>query len=154
MISAGTGTGDSVFFDASASASDVFFTTGDGLVSQDKDGVSDMYDARVCTTAEPCSAPVALPPPCTTADSCWTAPLRLPGVFGPPPSATFEGAGNVSPTPLSANGPKHKTAGRTRTEKLTKALKACRSKRRQRRLCQARARKRYGNAKSNARRTK
>ena len=155
LISAGTGIGDSVFFDASASGSDVFFTTSDGLASQDKDGVSDMYDARVCTTAEPCPASVALPPSCTTTDSCRTAPLRQPGVFGPPPSATFEGAGNVSPTPVLANGPKPKTAAQIRAEKLAKALRACRSKpRAKRRGCEGLARKRYGKAKSSGRRIK
>ncbi len=95
LISAGTGNGDSVFFDASASGSDVFFTTEDGLVSQDKDGAADMYDARECTAAEPCPAPVASPPPCTTADSCRAAPEQQPGVFGAMGSATFTGAGDV-----------------------------------------------------------
>jgi hypothetical protein len=154
LISAGTGSSESAFFDASANGNNVFFTTEDGLVSEDRDGVSDMYDARVCTTAEPCLAAAALPPACTTADSCRTAPLLQPGVFGAPPSATFEGTGNLSP-PVTANGPKHKTAAQIRAEKLAKALKACRSKpRSKRRSCQARARKRYGKAKPSGRRIK
>jgi len=156
LISAGTGSDNSVFFDASASGNDVFFTTQDGLVSEDKDGVSDMYDARVCTTTEKsCSAAVALPPPCATADSCRPAPLLQPGVFGAPPSATFAGAGNVSSIPVSANSPKRKTAAQIGAEKLARALKVCRSKQRsKRRGCQAQARKRYGKAKSSGRRIK
>lgn len=100
LISAGTGKSDSVFFDASASGDDVFFTTGDGLVPQDRDGVSDMYDARVCTASEPCPlAPAASPPACTTADSCRIAPSPQPGIFGASGSATFAGAGNAAATP-------------------------------------------------------
>jgi hypothetical protein len=95
LISAGTANTDSLFFDASASGNDVFFTTQDGLVSQDKDGTADMYDARVCTHAEPCPSSLAVSPACTTTDSCRVAPSPQPGVFGAPASATFSGAGNA-----------------------------------------------------------
>jgi WD40-like Beta Propeller Repeat len=97
LISAGTGNTSSLFFDASANGNDVFFTTEDGLVSQDTDGASDMYDARVCTTSEPCPVSLAPSPPCTTPDSCRAAPTPEPGVFGAPSSATFSGAGNAPP---------------------------------------------------------
>jgi hypothetical protein len=99
LISAGTGNADSVFFDASASGNDVFFTTQDGLVSQDNDGSADMYDARVCTQTAPCPSALAVSPACTTTDSCRVAPSPQPGVFGAPSSATFSGAGNVAGTP-------------------------------------------------------
>ena len=104
LISAGTGKTDSLFFDASGREPDgeeganVFFTTQDGLVSQDKDGTADMYDARVCTETAPCPASLAVSPPaCTTTDSCRAAPSPQPGVFGAPSSATFAGAGNAPP---------------------------------------------------------
>ncbi len=75
LISAGTGSADSVFMDASASGNDVFFITRDRLVPQDFDGSYDMYDAHVCTASEPCPAsPPVSPPPCTTGDSCKPAP--------------------------------------------------------------------------------
>ncbi len=157
LISAGTGTGDSAFFDASASGNDVFFTTEDGLVAQDKDGVSDMYDARVCTVAEPCSQSPVASPPCSTTDSCRAAPAPPPGVFGAPASATFAGAGNVAPTPVETAKPrtKRKTAAQVRAEKLAKALRACGKRpRRKRAACDARARKRYDNARTSGRRTK
>ena len=99
LISAGTGNTDSVFFDASASGSDVFFTTQDGLVSQDKDGTADMYDARVCTQTEACPSSLAVSPACTTTDSCRVAPSPQPGIFAAPATATFAGAGNVTPIP-------------------------------------------------------
>jgi hypothetical protein len=156
LISAGTGIGASTFFDASASGDDVFFTTTDGLVREDQDGTSDMYDARVCTAAEPCSQALVSPPPCTTADSCRTAPAPQPGVFAAPPSATFAGAGNVTPAPAVKPKTKTKqTAAQIRAEKLVKALKACKKKpKKKRTVCEAQARKRYGKAKTNGRRGK
>jgi hypothetical protein len=157
LISAGTGNSDSVFFDASASGDDVFFTTQDGLAAQDKDGTADMYNARVCTASEPCPPSIALPPPCTTTDSCRTAPSPQPGVFGAPASATFSGAGNLPPG--SGGAGHHQTAAEARAEKLKKALKTCRKKRnrRKRAACESQARARYGaktKAKKSVRRSK
>jgi phosphodiesterase/alkaline phosphatase D-like protein len=159
LISAGTGNGYSIFFDASASGSNVFFTTQDGLVPEDKDGTSDMYDARVCTAAEPCPSSIATSPPCTTADSCRAAPAPQPGVFGASGSATFAGAGNASSgTTTVAKAKvkaKAKSKSQTRAAKLAKALGACRSKSRsKRKSCVARARKKYGKTKTTGRRIK
>jgi sugar lactone lactonase YvrE len=47
LISSGRGDGESVFADASADGSDVFFTTSDRLVGQDDDALVDLYDARI-----------------------------------------------------------------------------------------------------------
>ena len=38
-------------------------------------------------------------PPCEEGESCKAAPTPQPEIFGPPPSATFNGAGNVTPEP-------------------------------------------------------
>jgi hypothetical protein len=101
LISAGTGNTDSLFFDASGKEPDgeeggnVFFTAQDGLVSQDRDGTADMYDARVCTQAAPCPSSLAASPACTTTDSCRVAPSPQPGISTGPASSTFAGAGNV-----------------------------------------------------------
>jgi hypothetical protein len=124
LISAGTGNTDSVFFDASASGSDVFFTTQDGLVSQDKDGTADMYDARVCTQTAPCPSSLAVSPACTTTDSCRLAPSPQPGIFSASGSATFAGAGNATPTPSA----KKKTAKK-------KTVKCARGKKRSHGRC-------------------
>jgi phosphodiesterase/alkaline phosphatase D-like protein len=151
LISSGLGAEASTFFDASATGGDVFFKTEDWLVPQDKDGVFDLYDARVCTSAAPCPAELALAPPCTTADSCRPAPSPQPGVFSAPASATFSGSGNPSAAVVKAVMPKatKKTAARVRAAKLAKALKVCRAKPKARRKrCEARARRRYGKAKS------
>jgi hypothetical protein len=146
LISAGTDRGDSVFFDASASGNDVFFTTQDGLVSQDKDGTSDMYDARVCTAAAPClPPPAAQPPPCDTEASCRAAPTPQPDIFGTPASGTFSGPGNLTPPPPTTG----KTATQIRAEKLAKALKLCRKKHGKKRAeCEKQAKKSYGASKA------
>jgi hypothetical protein len=162
LISAGTGTADSAFFDASANGNDVFFTTDDGLVPQDIDGISDLYDARVCTAAEPCPSYTVAPPSCTTADSCRVAPAPQPAVFGAPASATFSGAGNVTPASVSTKTVKPKakakakkeTAAQRRAEQLAKALKACSKSKRKRSACERQARARYGKAKTSGRRSK
>jgi hypothetical protein len=99
LISSGTSGEESAFLDASATGNDVFFLTAARLVPGDVDMSFDVYDARVCSTASPCvSAPVSLPP-CTSGDSCKAAPSSQPAIFGAPPSATFSGAGNVTPAP-------------------------------------------------------
>ncbi|HTB50105.1 MAG TPA: NHL repeat-containing protein [Solirubrobacteraceae bacterium] len=155
LISAGTGSTDSVFFDASASGNDVFFTTQDGLVSQDQDGTADMYDARVCTAAEPCASSLALPPACTTTDSCRAAPSPQPGVFAAPASATFAGAGNSTATTTKIVKTKGATKAETRARELARALRACKKRpAKQRPACKARARKRFGGAKTSGRRSK
>jgi hypothetical protein len=120
LISAGTGNTDSAFFDASASGNDVFFTTQDGLVSQDKDGTADMYDARVCTQAEPCPSSLAVSPACTTTDSCRVAPSPQPGISTGPASATFAGAGNVKQCPKG----KVKRSGKCVAKKSNKHKKS------------------------------
>jgi hypothetical protein len=118
LISAGTGNTDSLFFDASASGNDVFFTTQDGLVQNDRDGTTDMYDARVCTQTEACPSSFAVSPACTTTDSCRVAPVPQPGIFAAPATATFVGAGNVTPIPSAT-----KKAAKKKTVKCAKGKK-------------------------------
>ena len=156
LISAGTGNTDSVFFDASASGNDVFFTTEDGLVQNDRDGTADMYDARVCTQTEACPSSFAVSPACTTTDSCRVAPSPQPGIFAAPATATFVGAGNVTPTPtVMKSTTKAKSAVQVRAEKLSRALRACKRRSgRGRAVCEARARKSYGKVKTSGRRIK
>ncbi len=124
LISAGTGNSDSVFFDASASGNDVFFTTQDGLVQSDRDGAGDMYDARVCMQAEPCPSSLAVSLACATTDSCRVAPSPQPRIFGAPATATFVGAGNVTPTPSA-----------TKKAEKKKAAKCAKGKKRSRGRC-------------------
>ncbi len=86
---------ESFFLDASPNGNDVFFATEDQLVPADTDFHIDVYDARVGG-----GFPVAVePPPCNNGDSCKGPVSPQPSVFGAPASATFSGAGNVTPAP-------------------------------------------------------
>jgi NHL repeat/WD40-like Beta Propeller Repeat len=99
LISSGTSNAESAFYDASESGDDVFFVTTSRLVSEDYDKSYDVYDAHVCTSTVPCRTSPVPPPPCDSGDSCKAAPTPQPAIFGAPPSATFNGAGNITPTP-------------------------------------------------------
>jgi hypothetical protein len=142
LISSGTSGEEAVFLDASEDGDDVFFLTTAKLVPQDVDNALDVYDAHVCgSEGVVCPAAVSSPPPCATADSCRSAPPPQPEIFGAAGSAAFRGQGNASISPSSVV----KSKDLTRAQKLTKALRACRSKKGGRRdACEARAQKRLG----------
>lgn len=149
LISSGSSTRESIFLDASEDGSDVFFMTNAKLSSADIDEVPDVYDAHACTSASPCiPQPAAQPPACTTAEACRAAPAPQPGIFGAPPSATFDGVGNLAPgnsnaTPVQVK--KKKAKPLTRAQRLARALSACKHRSKSRRAaCRAQARKRYG----------
>jgi hypothetical protein len=124
LISSGESAQESVFLDASAGGGegehgkpgtpgggDVFFMTTAKLAPQDFDHAYDIYDAHECTTASPC-----IPPPagaaaeCITAEACRAAPNPEPGIYGAPPSATFNGLGNLTPAPPAKPAVKKKAA--------------------------------------------
>lgn len=110
LISSGVAYGESVFLDASETGGDVFFLTSEKLAPQDKDTAFDVYDAHECASSSPCS-PVepAQPGECASAAACRAAPSPQPQLYGPPPSATFAGAGNISPEPPAVAKPKPKS---------------------------------------------
>jgi hypothetical protein len=142
LISSGTAIGETAFLDASENGNDVFFLTGEKLVSEDVDTALDVYDAHQCTSESPCvSVPVGSPE-CTTADACRASPSLQPSVFGAPASATFSGAGNIT-QPGPGTGVKARSL--TRAQQLAQALRACRKKKEKarRRVCEAQARGRY-----------
>ncbi len=139
LISSGRVGRASVLVGASAEASNVFFFTYDRLVPQDGDDQLDVYDARVnggfaVTTA----APLCSGEGCQgSAGTSFTAPT--------PASSQASSSGNLAPSG-AASRPKPKAKPPSRAQKLAKALKTCRRKRsfKQRALCQAKAKKRYG----------
>jgi len=138
LISSGLDTTDSQFVDATPSGSDVFFTTRSQLVPADRDTLMDLYDAR-----EGGGVPAGVvTPPCSTTDSCRTAPVPQPDIFGAPSSQTFTGAGNP---PVSGPAVVVVSKGLSRARKLANALSVCRKQkvRRKRTVCEGRARKRY-----------
>ena len=130
-------------FGADAEGGNVFFATFDSLVPEDTDTQRDFYDARVCSEAEPCSAPAVGPPPSCDGEECQGAP-SAPPVFGVA-GGTFDGPGNLSaPAPEVTAVTKSKPL--TRAQKLAKALKACKKDRAKarRKSCEAAARRKYG----------
>jgi hypothetical protein len=141
LISSGTSAEESSFLEASENGGDVFFLTFSKLQPQDYDSSLDVYDAHECTSVAPCfPTPSPQPPACTTADACRVAPTPQPTIFGAPSSATFSGAGNV--TPETHGAARNKSL--TRAQKLARALRACKHKPKKRRAaCAKRAERRY-----------
>jgi sugar lactone lactonase YvrE len=145
LVSSGSSAEESAFVDASETGGDAFFITYSKLLPQDFDNAPDVYDAHECTTNVPCypTSP-AVPPVCATGDACKAAPTPQPSLFGPAPSATFSGVGNVSP-PRPGAGVRAKSL--THAQKLARALRACRKRSpKQRATCRRAARKRFGPA--------
>jgi hypothetical protein len=147
LISSGRASGESRFWEASANASDVFFTTSERLVGKDTDTAVDVYDAHECSTASPCASEATAQEECASAAACRPAPLPQPSIFAPPSSATFTGPGNLTPGPPA----KPKSAAQIRAEKLSKALASCRHRykrhRKRRAACEKQAHRAYGPAK-------
>jgi hypothetical protein len=142
LVSSGSSPEESAFMDASETGGDVFFITQAKLVSEDFDNALDVYDARECTAESACYPQVpAAPPECTTGDACKVAPTPQPSIFGPTPSATFSGVGNISSSVSTVTA-----RSLTRAQKLARALKGCKTERvRARRTkCERKARKQYG----------
>jgi hypothetical protein len=153
LISSGSpsSTRESAFMDASTSGNDVFFLTADKLLTQDLDSTFDVYDARVCGTADTaaCLPPKPPPPPACVGEECKPAAPAPPG-FGSPATSVFSGPGNVGnsgvlPTKSKVQPNKAPTKI-SRGERLKKALKACRKlkTKKKRSSCEKNARRRYG----------
>ncbi len=141
LLSSGTSSSESLFYDASENGDDVFFLTSSRLTAADYDNAYDVYDAHVCSTSAPCTAAPVSPPPCTSGDSCKAAPAPQPDIFGPTPSATFNGVGNVVG---SVNVPVVTRKSLTRSQKLERALRVCHKKKvKKRAVCERQAHKRY-----------
>jgi DNA-binding beta-propeller fold protein YncE len=147
LISSGTSREESAFMDASEAGGDVFFLTSSKLVPEDFDTALDIYDAHECTSSSPCIKSAEGPgPPCASEASCKAPPSPQPEIFGAPASATFSGAGNITPPPPVAKSSAIKLKALTRAQKLAAALKACRKQhgRNRRAACEKRARSKYG----------
>ncbi len=128
LISSGQSASESILVDASETGEDVFFATASKLVGEDYDTAYDIYDARVCSSEAPCPSEPVSSPPCTSGDSCKAAPSPQPEIFGPTPSATFSGVGNVVEEPKTVVKPKAKA--KTKPKKHAKHKKRKAQKRR------------------------
>jgi hypothetical protein len=139
LISSGTSSSESAFYDASENGDDVFFDTTSKLTGEDYDKGFDIYDAHVCSTAVPCRTVPVISSACSSGDSCKAAPSPQPEIFGSAPSATFNGAGNVVP---SSRGVRQKSL--TVSQRLKRALRVCHKEKGKRRaLCEREAHRRY-----------
>jgi hypothetical protein len=78
----------------SPSGNDVFFVTSQGLVAQDTDGASDVYDAHLCSAGAPCFAPAAAGRRPCEGDACQ-GPLTNPAPLLVPGSVAQEPGGNL-----------------------------------------------------------
>jgi hypothetical protein len=131
LISAGHSGSESIFIDASENGNDVFFATNEKLVSEDYDTAYDIYDAHACSSEAPCRGEaVVSPPPCTSGDACKAAPSPQPEIFGPAPSATFSGIGNVEEAKTTVKRkakakpkPKHKSKVKKRSKRRKRKAK-------------------------------
>ncbi len=138
LLSSGTASSESAFYDASENGNDVFFTTTSKLVGEDYDNGYDVYDAHVCTSSVPCAEPAAIVPPCSSGDSCKGPPSGQPELFGAAPSETFNGGGNVAVPPAV------RPHSLSTVEKLARALRVCRRERgKRRKTCERAAHKHY-----------
>ena len=155
LISAGSSDRESAFLEATASGEDAFFLSAAKLLPQDTEGGLAIYDARVCTQASPClTAPSTPPHACETAAECHPASFTPAPPFEATGSASFSGAGNLTPVRAGqgANprqGVNGQTTGKTptRAQKLAKALAACKKQHQhsksKRKACEAHARRLY-----------
>ena len=144
-----------------ATGSNVFFSAVDRLLPQDTDTELDIYDARICTAASPCTPPAAGESPLCLGEGCRAAPPSRAGSSAGP-TATFSGAGNLVPSPTTITTTSSKPACSsslgapakkcTRTQNLKKALAICKRKyphsKKKRGSCEATARTKYGPVKT------
>jgi hypothetical protein len=152
LISSGTSERESAFLDASENGTDVFFLTAEPLTSQDTDANFDIYDAHVCEASSPCVTPaVVTETPCEEKGGEYCQAYEEAPSFATPASAALPGSGNLLQriqVLASKEEVKAKAKPLTRTQKLAKALKACRtkykSKKKKRIACEKLARKKYG----------
>jgi hypothetical protein len=141
LISPGTSGGAfAVFAGASASGSDVFFTTRQSLLPGDGDEINDMYDAREEGGFPPASPPVG----CALGEACPGAGSAAPVLGGAPVSMSF--SGSEGPPPAVVVKPPVPVRRVSGAQKLARALKGCRAQRsrRARVVCERTARRRYG----------
>jgi hypothetical protein len=131
---------ESSFLDASPDGSNVFIGTADQLTPSDSDFRVDVYDAKVGG-----GFPTSVSPPtCENGDSCKPPASPQPSTFGPPASATFAGAGNITSLPAGKSMTKPKSKRLTRGQRLARALHACRKNPRKKARCELQAKRRYG----------
>jgi hypothetical protein len=107
LISSGSSAEESVFYDASESGNDVYFSTTSQLAPQDVDRETDVYDARSPhLPGEPVGFPLPQRPPACEGDACQP-PVEAPN-DQTPGSLTYHGPGNEHPLSHKRHGKHHR----------------------------------------------
>lgn len=151
LLSPSDATGEATFMDASENGDDAFFMAAEKTSGAEGPAVYGVYDAHSCEAeadAACASAPAAEMSGCDTAASCKGEGAASVSASGETPaSTTFEGTGNLMPSGAQVEGG-GKSKSVSRAAKLEHALEMCARKKRahKRHSCEARARKKYGNA--------
>ena len=140
---------DAQYLENSPDGANVYFsTTQEVLASDTNGGWVNVWDARV-------DGGFPGPPPANPCaeNECPVSPLAARGT---PPSMTFSGPGNATPSPPGLTTQLDiaaKPMPLTRAQMLVKALKACKAKQHkqhERAACEQQAKRRYGRPKSKA----
>jgi hypothetical protein len=123
------------FVDASANGDNVFLRTPSKLLSEDEDGLADIYDLRVDGGFAGQQAAV----PCE-GEACQGLAAGVP-MFATPSTASLAGSGNEKESQAHSRSKRL-----SRAQKLTRSLKACTKKKgkHKRDACRRKAKKRYG----------
>jgi DNA-binding beta-propeller fold protein YncE len=104
LISTGNSDEGSFLLDASSDGEDVFFSTRERILSaRDQDSRYDVYDYKIGGGF----AELTEPGPCGGPSSCLPSQSHRPPA-ATPPTATFNGAGNVTTKPKKKHHKKHK----------------------------------------------
>ena len=106
LLSSGADSSPSWFLGTDPSGHDAFIGTHARLLPQDTDTKGDLYDARICSAAEPCIEPPPPPGGICVGDSCHP-PVPAPN-DETPGSLTYHGPGNVKEEPAKPTCPKGK----------------------------------------------
>jgi hypothetical protein len=123
---------------AAESGHDVYFTTADSLLPEDKDTQVDIYDARVGGGFQSAAATAGC-----GGEACLGPSSGAPSLLSPG-STTLAGAGDAAP-PVTASGGPPRHASLTTAQRRALALRACQRKRakRQRLACVRQVMARY-----------
>jgi hypothetical protein len=98
LLSPGTGADDARFLDASPTGDNVFIATRNRLLPRQQADLITVYDARVCTTTDPCITPPAPPPSSTCQGDGCRGLLSSAPALPTAASVSFSGPGNANPT--------------------------------------------------------
>jgi hypothetical protein len=154
LISSGTSTEDSYFYEASGlnsltgqESEDVFFATNQHLLGADTGNGPALYDARVAGGFLGGSGETVEGQSCKSAEAC-RSPFGEPPVEPFPASDALLAGGNLPALAVAPTG-KPAVRGLTRAQKLARALKACHGRRnkKKRATCEKRAQRAYGRGK-------